>query len=338
MRLATTVLSLFLFIVISCESTPDTGISTNPNFINGKIVYSDNTPIADADVVATNEDDTIATTTDSNGLYSIEVKENTTYSLDISINNQTIAHIDEVSSNSMPEELTFVAEHDSSYYNSLDSDTITNDQIIDSLINEEDEVEESFLTFLTVDNLDDAFIQNNRGYTNSSANDDMNGDDASLIIGNMPNGDENYRFLARINTLDEYIENAYKEVIVTYTILNVPMLSDDDSIFVYRVLKDWDESTVSSNERSSDNPWGTREVGLDDVDASSKPFFKDLASNIIKNNYMHLDITELYNTIADGEDNKGVIVAFAEENRGEDKTISLMSSESNSLPYITYYK
>ncbi len=110
------VFSIFLFL-ISCGSTPDTGISSNPNFIKGKLFYSDNKPIKNALVVAINELDSFKSTTKADGAFSIAVEDDKQYLVQASLSGHLIFKIADVSPNGEDATLLeFKTDFDSTYY------------------------------------------------------------------------------------------------------------------------------------------------------------------------------------------------------------------------------
>ena len=68
--------NLLLFIsvitfLLTCDS-PNTGISSNPNFVNGTILFEDETPVVNAYVAFQHQSDISSDTTDTNGNYSVQ--------------------------------------------------------------------------------------------------------------------------------------------------------------------------------------------------------------------------------------------------------------------------
>ncbi len=346
---------LILTFLVACGSSPNTGISNNPNFIKGRIVYSDNTPIENACVVAIHEIDSFRDVTDEKGDFSIDVDEEKSYLLEVSILEHVIFKADNISPNGDNSTiLEFKTEYDSIYYadsviNKKENDSLTTTDTsaidtsttIDTSATIDTSVTDSLILSLTADNITSSMI---RFYSSDLSNDvnfDVKQDGEVVNVGysseTVSRGVfklNNIKELGATYGLEQIEADSYKKVILQFSISRNSQETIDRNYKIYKLLKDWDTDFVCGINAAKDEKWNTPGIGFDNIDAEETPFLEGTIPEVLVNDtldfqyphYLELDLTEVFNGwLADESSNHGFVITIGED--------SDMSSLSNSYTF-----
>ncbi len=337
----TVFLCLIALFIVSCES-PKTGISSNPNFIKGKLLYSDNKPIENAFVVAINELDSFKSTTKADGAFSVGVEGNKQYSLQASLSGHLIFKVADVSPNGEDATpLEFKTDFDSTYYadSVIIKDTVT---VTDSLPNNEDEKQfkDSLILSLTDDNFSSKTITCNTLDLNDDMNDYSRGDEESIIIGHYSGNF--YRPLFKVLDFEEYKNGGYTKAFLSFNFSDESSAMSDANYKAYKLLKDWKMTSVCANKASQSESWGVSGIGFDGIDAEATPFSEGVFyDSLSAGNAFEIELTELFEKwTSEEESNYGFVITIDEgkDLLGDGNMFYIEEEDSLVKPVLKFYK
>ncbi len=334
---------VFIFL-ISCGTLPSTGISSNPNFIKGKIFYSDNKPINRALVVAINNADSLKAHTDGNGLFEISADEDKQYKLDVVLSGHVIFSVDDISTNEGSNPFMFKTEYDSVYYADsvinkepsvdipdIDTSTIDTSIIDTSSVDTSAVEEDSVIIALDRSNSMLSYI----GF-DSEKNDDnkVSSDEGIIVLGNKE-GVYN-RVLLRMSN----IRNEYDSVFISFK-LDEEIFNSSKKMKIYRLLRDWEDNCISAIYSKCDEKWSEIGVGFNNYDATIKPSYEGDFSDMSNDGMLRINLTSVFDEWTKGaENNYGLIITLGENDEYDDKNYCMFKGldSSDEKPFVTYYK
>ena len=343
MKKFTLFLLLISAITISCSSddNPNSGISTNPNFMKGSIKLADETPVAGALVALTNSSEIAEGITDSIGEFSIQVVSTQAYAMEVTYADSIIYSKDTVSTETTPNiEVIITDEKLIEYIDSLlakDSITRLDDSlstIEDTLVtlnksitlnSENCEIADTYIT-MTDDTIP---VPGTSQYENNVFADryyffmgsyDQWSRSRGLIqfnldsLENIETIDSAFFVLKKADVIDK--DSNYMDISFTaYPLLKSwkeGSLELDDSITDFSYYTNTENTPeidgVTSTDRYWDTPWGTIGVGTDGDDAEAVGF-TSATVDITEMETLKIDITEVANRWLNGDlENNGLLL------------------------------
>lgn len=303
------IIMILALVVFSCGSDDDatTGISSNPNFVKGKISFDNGEVMINGYITLSSLSDTLQTTTDSSGYFYIEIDPSETYNIKIIYN-------------------------DSVVYENYDVASIAGDENliikIKAKVVSDDVISDTSKGFLTEFNYFDSYIQ----FSPSGSNfDSLNSFSVeSSEVGYISTLDIYTRYIAKIDSITTFVPTTYSKVAINYTI-NTESLNNDDTVKAYLLLKRW-SNEVTAIECMKGCTWDDKGIGFNTYDAEITPFFIGSTKDIISNGILTLDITKAYDSWNSGKDNYGFVLTFSEKNNSN--SILINSIESSSKPIL----
>ncbi len=311
---------LTLFTLYNCttsnETGPDSGVSSNPNFLNGTIKTTEDRAVVAALVRFANEIDTTEDITDSNGVYEVELIENSSYAVSVSINGSIIySEKDFIANNDTKEDI--IIEDSLVFQSKTETDTIFTLPLGAIILNS------------TNSRIDDTQIitgQNATFQIYPAAANNNYGQEQYFSIGTYDEKTVSRALLKfELDTFktDEPVDSAIIELTIDSIFKDT--IPKEITLLVYPILKSWNEgkgknsvNDSSSNgatslERYFGEKWDSIGVGINGIDAENEALSFSFPK-IVKGDIIKLNISPIMNRwLSKDLENKGILIINKDE-------------------------